>query len=99
MRNLAIYDDDLVMKPFPLGPFLEPTSTLILEDGEKLYIDGEGLCCEFAEAILALLLLPCYFSLAFFFFFFNLGLHSSVFHSLFSLLCRRSFQKFFLTDT
>ena len=67
MRNLAIYDDDLVMKPFPLGPFLEPTSTLILEDGEKLYIDGEGLCCEFAEAILALLLLPCYFSLAFFF--------------------------------
>lgn len=67
MRNLAIYDDDLVMKPFPLGPFLEPTSTLILKDGEKLYIDGEGLCCEFAEAILALLLLPCYFFLAFFF--------------------------------
>jgi hypothetical protein len=98
MRNLAIYDDDLVMKPFPLGPFLEPTSTLILKDGEKLYIDGEGLCCEFAEAILALLLLPCYFFLAFFFIF-NLGLHSSVFQSLFSLLCRRIFQKFFSTDT
>ena len=61
MRNLAIYDDDLVMKPFLRDCFLEPTSTLILDDGrETLYRWREDFVVGVCQGHSRSTLLPCF---------------------------------------